>query len=246
MAWRVHKIRGVSGVMHRALAVVGAWTLVTILGVTGAFAIPADCTAASSTCFRPNVVITGANPPDPFPWLTVELEQVGTDVLMAMRAGFADSSYIGNVWMNIANAAWLSALTFDQFAVNAGSLTAPSITKSSDNVSPTPGEAGQFDLVFLFSDASAQRFNAADEFQLRVTCPGCVGFGVNAFDALSTGGDDGAFRIAAHVQGFGSSSKVGGQAALASVQQIPFPTTLLLLGAGLIFVPVRSRNVARG
>ena len=234
--------------VHRVLAVLATFGLVTLLGVSGASAIPADCTTASPTCFRPNILITGNAVPDPFPWLTVEVEQVGTDIFMAMRANFADASFIGDVWMNVVNAAWLPALTFDQFAVNTGSLDAPTITKSSNNVSPTVGEAGQFDLQFLFtnsnSDGGSHRFAGVEEFQFRVTCPGCVGFGVNAFDALSTGGTDGAFRIATHIQGFGGSSKVGGQAAPAPV---PEPLTVTLLGIAFLAVAaaVRSRKAPR-
>jgi hypothetical protein len=230
---------------HGALVLLATLASVMVLTVTGASAIPADCTSGSPTCFRPNFIITGANPPDPFPWLTVEFEEVGGVVFMAMRADFADSSYIGKVWLNVANSAWLPSLTFDEFALNTGFLTAPTITKSSNGVSPTPGEAGQFDVQFNFANASANRFNGVDELQFRVTCAGCVDFDLDAFDALSTGGNDGAFTIAAHVQGFGDSSKVGGQQAeeVTAPQAIPFPRTLMLVGVGMLLIGVaRSRR----
>ena len=236
--------------------VVGALVLVMVVGVTGAAAIPADCAAASSTCFQPNFVIAGANPRDPFPWLTVEIEEIGTDIFLTMRADF-DRGFIGKVWMNVANAAWLPALTFDQFEVENGSLTAPRITKRSNKPSPAVGQAGKFDLMFQFEAASGERFNRHDEFQFRVTCPGCVDFGVEAFDALSTGGSDGAFHIAANLRGVGGVSKVGDQsesdhseffsfsAPLSlreAPQAVPYPTTLLLVGAGLVVVAAaRSR-----
>ena len=207
-------------------------------------------------------MIAGANPRDPFPWLTVEIEEIGTDLFLTMRADL-DRGFIGKVWMNVANAAWLPALTFDQFEVENGSLTAPRITKRSNKPSPAVGQAGKFDLMFQFEAASGERFNRHDEFQFRVTCPGCVDFGVEAFDALSTGGSDGAFHIAANLRGVGGVSKVGDQlepdqsesdqseffsfSALFSLreapQAVPYPTTLPLVGAGLVVVTVaRSRR----
>ena len=245
----------------RGAFAIGTLVLVTALGVTGAAAIPADCGATSSTCFQPDFVITGASPRDPFPWLTVELEEIGTDLFLTMRADLEERGFIGKVWMNVANAAWLPALTFDQFEVDDGSLTAPKITKRSNKPSPTVGEAGKFDLVFQFAAAGGQRFNRHDEFQFRVTCPGCVDFGVEAFDALSTGGNDGAFHIAAQVRGVGGVSKVGDQSESdqsesdqsaffsaplslhVAPQAVPYPTTILLVGAGLVLVAaVRSRE----
>jgi hypothetical protein len=239
--------------------VVAALVLVMVVDVTGAAALPTDCADASSTCFQPDFVIAGVTPRDPFPWLTVEIEEIGTDIFLTMRADF-DKGFIGKVWMNVANSAWLPALTFDQFEVEDGSLTAPRITKRSNKPSPAVGQAGKFDLMFQFEAASGERFNRHDEFHFRVTCPGCVDFGVEAFDALSTGGSDGAFHIAANLRGVGGVAKVGDQseseeseffsfAAPFSLreepQAVPYPTTLLLVGAGLaILIAAHSRQRA--
>jgi hypothetical protein len=243
-------------------AVVGALVVVTVLGVSAASAIPADCPASSSTCFQPDVVITGKNPTDSFPWLTVEVEQVGDDIFIAMRADFAAKGFIGKVWMNVADATWLPALTFEEFTVNEGALAAPEITKRSNKLSPTVGKAGKFDLLFDFANGNPQRFNRHDEFQFRVTCPGCTGFDVEAFDALSTGGKEGAFSLAAHVQGYGGNAKVGDgseepvfmsfsapssfREAPPEPQQVPHPMTLLLVAIGLVVaIGARARQVSR-
>jgi hypothetical protein len=224
--------------LRNSFRVALAIAAIVLASVSSAAAVPADCTTPSSTCFIPNVLITGTTPPDPLPWLTVEVVLDGLNIVMAMKSDFADASFIQEVYFNVKDHAWLSDLAFGAMVVNNGTVNTtnnPDIDIAADGFSPAVGEAGNFDIRFDFSSAAAGRFNLVDGIQFTVTCPGCAGFDVTAFDALSTGGNEGKFRIATHIGGFGDSGKVGGEELPKETTEtpVPEPGTLMLLGLGL-------------
>lgn len=274
MSWR--KSLGSAVLMLLVFGFVALWTVP--VQADPLYAETSACLAGPGgpTCFRPNVVISGnaasGNPAvidgSTFPWLAVKVMDTTTDnaVLVQMRADLENPAhFFSNVYMNLADS--LVGKTFTAVAN-------PNPVPTSDTVTPGAVEFGNndykadgdgfFDIRFNFATSGTEKFEGTEYVTYLITCTNCTGTDAGGNEQLtetslnffSTGGDKGAFRIAAHLQGLATSTNcVGGAESCSSVWiggqgtggDVPEPATLVLATAtmgfgGAIWKGIRRRR----
>jgi hypothetical protein len=109
-----------------------------------------------------------------------------------------------------------------------------------------PGGDGYFDIKFEYDASSVDLFQGTEQSVYDITCSGCTSFGATSFNFVSTEPDGTQmpntqyYYAAADVQG---NDGVYG----ATNSTVPEPTTLLLLGLGLLLAAGRflARRFAR-
>lgn len=99
---------------------------------------------------------------------------------------------------------------------------------------------GFFDILLSFPVAAADRLNPGETITFSMTATGLTSdsFLVFSCSACPGAGGNGPFRIAAHVQGTASSG--GGSVWIA--EEVPEPTSMLLLGSGLLGIAASIRK----
>jgi hypothetical protein len=204
-------------------------TTCAALILTSLFAI-----RANAIQFTLNYEFTGGvTPSGPLVVTLTDAGGGGVDAAFDLT-GLSSTEFVTEWYLNLA----LGDLSGVGFSVisKVGSFDDPSFSKGIDGFSPSVGTAGNFDLLLSFatsgSDSGAHRFGAGEILNAHFS-------GVTAADfvALSTGGTEGAFHSAAHVQGIpptGGSGKVG---------DVPDGgATIILLGAGLAALGLLKRR----
>jgi hypothetical protein len=187
---------------------------------------------ADPVVFELDFTYSGTNPVGPTPWLKATFSEAGTSglfniVQLTMEAtNLTGNEFAGAWYFNTISSAPLSS---GSFSYDAAYSSAPEAKVSVGTNAFKAGSAGYFDIEFDFPEANnVNRFDASEEAIYYI-----MGQGLTPEDFKALNQPDGLYYTAAHVQGiYGELS--GWIAATSGTQPIPEPTTMLLLGVGLI------------
>jgi hypothetical protein len=211
-------------------------------GMIAAVAPLAQTAEAAIVTFSAGVEFSGATAPvGPPPWLTISFDDgggTGSVVMTVSNSGLTASEYVSQLDFNLdpalnpANLSFGTFTTMDTFAV-------PLITKDANNLQADG--SGKYDVEFGFStsnaDSGIHRFGAGESFS--VTISGIGSLTANSFNFLSTGGGNGAYPFAAHVQAIGEEADGSGWVS------VPEPASMVLLAAGPLAMLARKRRAMK-
>lgn len=149
--------------------------------------------------------------------------------------GFVDELYLNNL---------LAPLAGTGFAcVNCTAIGGNLAIDFGSNAFKADGD-GFFDVLITFPTSGSNRLDTGESITFTMTATGLTSdsFVDWSCDTCQGAGGNGPFRIAAHVQSTASS---GGQSVWISEGELPEPTSMLLLGTGLLGVAARIRKRLR-
>jgi hypothetical protein len=201
-----------------------------VVGVI-AFSFPVQATLLT---FDLNVEFSyGAQPVGPTPWARATFDDHdGTGaVTLTMSSLLTEPEIITKWYFNFDD-------TFDigllNFAYIGGSSTGPEANNVNTGLGYNVSGAGEFDIAFDFPPppgTPGATFDVGETVVYEITSTEDIT--VSAFDLFSTGGGNGAFKTAAHVQRINGedSGWIGPEDGYVP---IPEPTTILLIGLGLL------------
>jgi len=186
------------------------------------------------------------NPDGTSPWATGTITTLSDGVELTLSlAGLAGSDFISDAYFNVnpaLDASGLSNLAFSIEQIAAG-VTAPTITACEDAYK-SDGD-GFYDILLAFSKSGAGRFGAGDFVKIKITDPLAP---IAASDFLfksSTGGGEGIYYAAAHVQSV-ASSPYSTWIGATSYAAIPEPAGCAArLGAAALGLALATRRRAR-
>ena len=202
-------------------------------------------TCASSTGsiveYYPSIEFSGTPPAGPTPWLKVAFDDEGTpgSVLFELTAlNLVGSEFVSKLYLNLDPALDVTDLIFGS-PTKVGAFNVPGVKLEEDgwNVAGS----GRYDIRLKFATSNKgggiKRFGAGESLFFAIS--GIPTLTADSFNFLSTGGGNGAFPLAAHIQSINCGDS--GWVSDAGGGVIPEPVTMILVGAGSLAVLRRRR-----
>lgn len=191
-----------------------------------------------SLTFNIDTLLTGNVPTGDAPWLTLTFSDISANTVQLVIQSDLNVSgeYILEIAFNVNPLILPSLITFT-FVSKSGSFQTPSpsnIKKSAQDAQDlNPGDNFDIDILFATS-GSANRFNLNDSITYNLTYPDLTEDSFKFFNTEDQAQYSGFYAVAKFQ---GSGGKLGDKA-----ETVPEPTTLLLLGIGLIGLAGLSRR----
>lgn len=192
-----------------------------------------DQTEAATITFDLNYEFSGATSPSGTgPWLVATFEDVSGGVQLTLTSNLSRNEFVGQKgwYFNFDPSLNLDNLSF----IYQSGTEAASIQKEEQNKYKADGD-GFYDIRFTWD---ANVFGTGDFVTYLITSSESIS--VQSFNFTSLpGGGNGTYFSAAHIQGIGNDSDSGW---IAPIAPVPEPSTLLLLGGGILSFVLLGRN----
>jgi hypothetical protein len=214
------------------------------INLDGYFGLAFSCLIASPTTAA--VLTTelstefsgGADPEGIPPWVTINIDDEGTAgsaYMTITNNGLTGSEFISQMYFNFTPSLDVDDLDFSVVDTE-GRFRSPSIKTDEDrwNVAGS----GLYDIEFKFKTSSRDRFEAGESIRFLIRGPQSMT--AESFNVNSTGGDNGSYRIAAHVQSIGQRGDLSGWVGNYTVPE-PATITLLTIGGATMLLRKRRR-----
>ena len=209
-----------------------------LAGIVGVVLVMACASSlyGSAAVYEPYAAFSGASPSGPGPWLRIVFDDHGTagPLDFTLEAvGLTDPEFVSKLYFNLDPSLDPCDLSFSGLT-KTGQFDDPKFSTGADkwNVAGS----GRYDVELKFSTSGsgggAKRFRPGEI--LNFTISGIPTLRAMSFDLDSTGGGNGAYPVAVHVQGINGNDS-GGESA-------PDPATLCFLGGGVLALVKRRRR----
>ncbi len=213
---------------HNTLTTISA---IAIICAATSMASAAIIETGMSTTF------SGSEPVGNPPWITIHIDDegsAGSAYLTITNTSLTGSEFLSNMYMNFDPSLDVDALNFSVIDTE-GKFKNPSVKTDEDkwNIAGS----GRYDIEMKFKTKKHERFEASESIRFLITGPQSMT--AESFNQLSTGGDNGQYMIAAHVQSIGERGKLSGWVGAAPV---PEPATVAMLTMGGAAMIARRRR----